>query len=352
MPKIIFDDFCKEEVIFELLMPVPYKNIKIFLNYFLGPLLFVWLSVSIYHQIRNQPDLGYSLSNIKKALQSSQRWKCWAVALMVLLNWGIEARKWQLLMRPLEKISLARSFKAILAGLALALNTPNRIGEYGGRILYVHEGHRIQAVSLTIAGSFSQLIITLLCGLGGLIFLLNVDAPATAATAIGSYSFWIKMMVYIVAGISIACLLLYFRLGLLFKWLEKLPFFSKGVRHLLVMNRLDNIVLRKVLGLSFLRYLVFAGQYILMMQLMQIAIPAWQAFWLISVLFLVMAVIPTIALADLGIRGQASLELFGLFSTDKLGIIAASAGVWCINLVLPALIGSILIAGIKIFDNK
>src|SRR5882672_7911549 len=131
-------------------MPVPYKNIKIFLNYFLGPLLFIWLSVSIYHQIKNQPDLGYSLTNIKKALQSSQRWKCWALAGMVLLNWGIEARKWQLLMRPLEKISLARSFKAILAGLALALNTPNRIGEYGGRILYVHEGHRIQAVSLTI----------------------------------------------------------------------------------------------------------------------------------------------------------------------------------------------------------
>ncbi|HJU46161.1 MAG TPA: lysylphosphatidylglycerol synthase domain-containing protein [Chitinophagaceae bacterium] len=333
-------------------MPVPYKNIKIFLNYFLGPLLFIWLSVSIYHQVRHQPDLGYSLDNIKKALQGSQRWKCWAVIGMVLLNWGIEARKWQLLLRPLEKISIGKSFKAILAGLALALNTPNRIGEYGGRILYVQEGHRIQAVSLTIAGSFSQLIITLLCGLGGLIFLLNMTGPATAVATIRSYSFWINMMVYIVAGISIVCLLIYFRLGLLFKWMEKLPFFSRGAKHLLVMNELSSATLRKVLGLSFLRYMVFAGQYVLMIQLMQLPVPAWQAFWLISVLFLVMAVIPTIALADLGIRGQASLELFGLLSADKLGIIAASAGVWCINLVLPALIGSVLIAGIKLFDNK
>lgn len=332
-------------------MPVPYKNIKIFLNYFLGPLLFIWLSVSIYHQVQHQPDLGYSLNNIKKAFQSDQNWKCWAIAGMILLNWGIEACKWQLLLRPLEKITLGRSFKAILAGLALALNTPNRVGEYGGRILYVHEGHRIQAVSLTIVGSFSQLIVTLLCGCGGLIFLLNVNEPATAATTIGSYSFWINMMVYIVAGISIVCLLLYFRLGLLFRWMEKLPLFSKGAKHLLVMNKLNDSTLRKVLGLSFLRYMVFAGQYVLMLQLMQISVPAWQAFWLISVLFLVMAVIPTIALADLGIRGQASLELFGLFSADKLGIIAASAGVWCVNLVLPALIGSILIAGIKIFDK-
>lgn len=333
-------------------MPVPYKNIKIFLNYFLGPLLFIWLAISIYHQIKNQPDLGYSLSNIKKALRGSERWKCWAVAGMMLLNWGIEARKWQLLLQPLEKISMGRSFKAILAGVAVALNTPNRVGEYGGRVLYVHEGHRIQSVSLTIVGNFSQLIITLLCGCGGLIFLLNVSNPPSAVIAISSYAFWIKMMVYIVAGISMLCLLIYFRLDGVFRWLRKLPFFSKGVQHLLVMNELTAATLRKVLGLSFLRYIVFAAQYILMMQLMQIAIPAWQAFWLISVLFLVMAVIPTIALADLGIRGQASLELFGLFSADKLGIIAASVGVWCINLVLPALIGSILIAGIKIFDIK
>lgn len=333
-------------------MPTPYKNIKFFLNYFLGPLLFIWLSVSIYHQIKNQPDLFYSLNNISKALQGSERWKCWAVIGMVLLNWGIEARKWQLLLKPLEKVSLGRSFKAILSGLALALNTPNRIGEYGGRILYVHEGHRIQAVSLTIVGSFSQLIVTLAFGFAGLIFLLNIVEPATAVVAIKSYSFWIQMMVYIVAGILIVCLLLYFRLGLLFRWLGKLPFFSKGVKHLLVMNEVSSATLRKVLGLSFLRYMVFAGQYVLMIQLMQLPIPAWQAFWLISVLFLVMAVIPTIALADLGIRGQASLELFGLFSADKLGIIAASAGVWCINLVLPALIGSILIAGVKIFDTK
>ena len=33
------------------------KNIKIFINYFLGPLLFVWLAFSIYKQILRQPQL-------------------------------------------------------------------------------------------------------------------------------------------------------------------------------------------------------------------------------------------------------------------------------------------------------
>lgn len=344
--------FAKRRLFLDEQMLRLHKNIKIFLNYFLGPILFIWLSISIYQQIQHQPDLGASFKNIKTALQGSQRWMFWAVVAMMIVNWGIEARKWQLLLRPLERMSLGKSFKAILAGLALALNTPNRIGEYGGRILYVQEGHRIQAVSLTIAGSFSQLIVTLVCGCFGLIFLLNIPETATDLIKMQSYFFWIKIILYIVVGITLMSLLLYFRLGWLFRLVEKIPFLSKTVKHLLVMNELNNNILFRVLALSFLRYIVFAVQYILMLKLMQVDIGWWQAFWLISVLFLIMAIIPTIALADLGIRGKASLELFGLFSVNKFGIIAASAGMWCVNLVFPALIGSILIAGIKIFDNK
>src|SRR5690606_38464307 len=103
----------------------------------------------------------------------------------------------------------------------------------------------------------------------------------------------------------------------------------------------------RVLILSLFRYLVFITQYVLMLRLMQVDISGWQAFWLISVLFLILAVVPTIALADIGIRGKASLELLGLFSANKLGIVTASLGIWAINLLLPALIGSILIVGIK-----
>ena len=32
------------------------------------------------------------------------------------------------------------AYKSVLSGVTLSLNTPNRIGEYGGRILYVKEG--------------------------------------------------------------------------------------------------------------------------------------------------------------------------------------------------------------------
>jgi hypothetical protein len=352
IPKIIFDGFCKEEVIFDRAMALLSKNIKRFFNYYLGPLLFIWLSWSIYYQVKNQPDLELSWKKVLLALESPESWKFWMIFLLMGANWGVEARKFQVLLRPAERIGLWRSLKATLAGVAFAMNTPNRIGEYGGRILYVHEGNRIKAVSLTIAGSFSQFITTLLMGWCGLLFLLNIQVPATNPHLAGSYMFWVQVMIYIVSAASVLALIVYFKLGWLVNVIEKVPAFKWLAPHISVLEELSFFILLRVLSLSFTRYVIFVAQYILMLQLLQVDVTVWQAFWLTTVMFLVLAIVPSIALADIGIRGKVSLELFGLFSLNKLGIIAASVSMWAINLVIPALMGSILILRIKIFKNK
>ena len=58
----------------------------------------------------------------------------------MLLNWGIEARKWQMVVSKNSPVSFNTSFKAIFAGNALAFFTPNRTGEYFGRMLYLESG--------------------------------------------------------------------------------------------------------------------------------------------------------------------------------------------------------------------
>jgi hypothetical protein len=67
-----------------------------------------------------------------------------------------------------------------------------------------------------------------------------------------------------------------------------------------------------------------------------------------------MALIPTIALfTDLGLKNEISLKLLGLYSANHLGISLTSLSIWFINLVIPAIIGSLLILGIhKIFKNN
>ena len=70
------------------------------------------------------------------------------------------------------------------------------------------------------------------------------------------------------------------------------------------------------------------------------------------VLFLVLAIVPTVALAELGFRGKVSIQLFGLLSANTIGILATAAGIWIINLVSPAIAGSLLILGIRLFRNR
>ncbi len=314
--------------------------------------MFVWLSLSIYHQIKNQPDLHLSVAKIKFALKGQQGWMFWVMLFLMLVNWGIEARKWQVLLKGLENISWFKAFKATVTGVAFAMNTPNRIGEYGGRVLYLREGNRIRGVSLTIVGSMSQFLITLIVGCGGLIFLLNISGSAAAIAGAGKYGLWIKVVLNIIAAVAVLGLIVYFRLGWLIKLIDKIPAFNKLATHIEILEDLRFGVLLRVLSLSFFRYCVFIIQYVLLIHLMQVDVSVWQAFWLISVIFLILAVVPTIALAEIGIRGTISIELFGLFCTNNVGIITASLGIWFINLVIPSLLGSILIFRIKIFKNK
>jgi hypothetical protein len=321
------------------------KNIKIFLNYFLGPVLFCWLSWSVYRQITRQPNLEAHLLEIRQAITGPEAWKLFVIIILMFVNWGLETRKWQLLLRHLYKISFGEAFKAILSGLAFALNTPNRIGEYGGRVLFIPDGKRVRAVSLTLAGSFSQLLVTLILGGTGLFFL---SEKVTASTAFSSLQVWITVLQVLVFFIALVGCIIYFRMGWLVKVIEKIPGAQTYMRHITVIKEMNVTILLNVMLLSLLRFLVFIIQYNLMLQLMQVEMGWWSGFWTVSVLFLLLATLPTIALLELGLRWEYSIMLFGLFSGNILGIYAAATGIWLINLVLPAMAGSLFILGIRI----
>jgi hypothetical protein len=237
------------------------------------------------------------------------------------------------------------AFKAILSGLAFALNTPNRIGEYGGRVLFIPDGKRVKAVSLTLAGSFSQLLVTLILGGIGLFFL---SEKIIASAEFSSLQVWITALQVLVFFISLVGCIIYFRLGWLVKVIEKIPGAQTYIRHITVLKELNVTILLNVILLSLLRFLVFIIQYNLMLQLMQVEMGWWSGFWTVSVLFLLLATLPTIALLELGLRWEYSIMLFGLFSGNILGIYAAATGIWLINLVLPAMAGSLFILGIRI----
>ncbi len=328
-----------------------HKNINIFFNYILSPLLGAWLFYSLYKQVKGQPHLYDSIDMIKQSPVGDEAWKFWTVMVLVFINWGIEARKWQLLVRSLQPINLFVAFKSVLAGVTLSINTPNRMGEYAARILFVKEGNRIKAISLSIVGSMSQLIITLLMGCGGLIYII-VTKQASVNSVMGLSFFWIKTLLFLAALAAGILMLLYFKLSWMVKIIEKIPPFLKYAHYISVLEEFHAKVLLRLLSLSLVRYLVFVIQYILLLQVLNVEISWIQGFWIISILFLVLAIIPSFAIADLGIRGKFSTELLTLYSANTIGIIGTTFGIWFINLFIPALAGSILILGIKIFKEK
>ena len=275
--------------------------------------------------------------------------KFWLVILFVFVNWGLEARKWQLLLKALQPVSFITAFKSVLCGVTFSLNTPNRMGEFAGRILFVEDGKRMKAITLSIAGGMAQLIITMLMGCLGLIYLLfNSD---TSTPLPGITSFWLQLFLYGSILATLVFILFFFRLGWLIRLIEKLPYSDRILKYLNVLETFDAKILLRLLSISFFRYIVFVLQYIFMLQLLQVEQNVWTGLWIITVMFWILTIIPSFAIAELGIRGTVAKALFS-YSTNTLGILTATFGIWFVNLFIPALIGSLLILGIKIKKEK
>lgn len=327
------------------------KKLKNILNYLVGPLLFIWLAYSIYHQIKGQVDVQQSWNLILQAFQEEHRWKLITVIALMFVNWGIEARKWQLQIKGIESINFLNAFRQILAGQALGFNTINRIGESAGRAAFLKEGNRLRGVVLSFVGSMAQIIATFTMGVGALFYVKVVILNNTNQLS-GLSGFWLDGLIYVIAGGIILFTLAYFRLAGLIELLEKIPFFAK---YRFFIEKLEDFHWReliRILFLSFGRYFVFLVQYILLLEVFNVHVFWLDACALVGVLFLVMAIVPTIALAEMGVRGKVSLLLFGLVSSNTIGIIATAGGIWLINLILPAIGGTLFILGLKLFRKN
>jgi uncharacterized membrane protein YbhN (UPF0104 family) len=324
------------------------KNSKLFINYFLGPVLFIWLSWSIYREIKRQPDLEKTWAAIRHSWQGPLLWNLVAVIALMFVNWSIEAIKWKISVKKIQAVSFFKAFRAVLSGVSFSVSTPNRVGEYLGRVLYMDAGNKLKTISITIVGSISQLIITLLMGCIGLIALQSKIQAAHLVTKI-----WMDVILYGVIAVLIILTLFYFRLSWLIKAVDRLP---GSRRFSYLVNALEDFnatLLIKLLSLSLLRFIIFILQYYLLFRLFDVQVLWWQGFWTVSVSFLVMAAIPTFAIAELGLRGRIGLLLTGLYSSNTAGIIFATAGIWFINLIIPAIAGSLLILSIKkIYTGK
>jgi hypothetical protein len=327
------------------------RRLKIFINYILGPILFVWFSYSIYHNISQQKDLLKTWLNIKNNFTTPQLFNCFIVFLLMFVNWGLETRKWQLLIRRLEDVSFFKAFKAVFSGQAFALNTINNLGDFVGRALFLGEGNRLKAIALTMVGSMSQVIVTFAMGLFALFFSRVLFAQKGLGDG-GLNVYLYTGLMFVLVTCTTLLLMVYFSLSWLTKAVEKISIFK---RFAFLIQKVEDVTIKdltKVLLFSFLRYVVFVVQYLLLLKIFQVEANFLLLALMVCIIFLILAIVPTIALTELGLRGQISIQLLGLLSTNSAGIVFTAAAIWFINRVFPALAGSLFILGVKLFKRQ
>lgn len=272
------------------------------------------------------------------------------VILLMPLNWGVEAYKWMYLINLVERIHFTHALKSVFTGITVSLFTPNRVGEFFGRLLTLKNANPLKGALLTITGSMSQLIVTLVMGgLSTIIFLPTYFKPE---------NYWHYIIYALIVAMVLATIILLVVMFLNFFAVSKIatkivkPGWSKIRSYMRVMRRLKRELLLKVLLLSFFRYIVFSTQFYLLLLAFGLSIPWFSAFVLISMTYFTMAAIPTIALVDLGIRGSVSIYFLSMYFQNQPEapalILSATTAVWIINLALPALIGMLYINRLNI----
>jgi uncharacterized membrane protein YbhN (UPF0104 family) len=296
----------------------------------------IGLLLLLYYQLSVKIAVALSFNQFIDSLKIESIELISLVLLLMMINWGIEALKWKILLEETEPQSFLRSFKSVLSGVSSSMFLPNRAGDFFGRMIYLKKEVRLKSVSLSAYGSIAQWIATLVCGALSLLLSFTLSYP----TAIGS--FFMQFLFYVVIAGSLFSLLIYYKINRMALLIRNITFLQ-GIISKFGFGKISVSVSNQVLILSFFRYFVFVIQYYLLMRAFNIDIPVAKAFILISLILLIITLIPTITLSEIGVRGNVALFFLIPYTNNEWGIVFFALMIWVINLVIPALIGGVFI---------
>ena len=313
----------------------------------------------LYYQLFHKDKLNNVVEALGNYADKPEVWQVLAfVLVLMVVNWSIEAIKWRYLLKKEEVIGFLKSLKAVFAGMTVSIFTPNRVGEFLGRVFILRKANPWRAIFITIIGSYSQLLVTLIVGYVSFVYfsfhyLLDGEIIST-------YFFYALAAV---SGVGILLLiLLYLNLRIIDPIINRLinSRCKKIGQYFTVFSRFDTLTLIKVFALSLLRYSVFTFQFVLLARVFDVPVPWFDGVMLVSLMFFVMTAIPTITLAELGVRGSVTISIFQIYleyhkvftPAMEFGVFSASTVLWLINLAIPAIIGTLFVFQLRFFKKN
>lgn len=279
------------------------------------------------------------------AMPKAQIWTVISVVvLLMLINWGLEAMKWKRLIKPVEPINLWLAIESVFCGLTWAVFTPNRLGEYGGRVFFLSPQRRVAGVVAMTVGNIGQLVLTNVFGaIAVCIFIYRfktIDYRLFLAICVLALAFCFFFIIF------------FFNIRWLNNVLLSIRFTRKYKKFYAVLARYKKQELIKILSFCLARYAVFSTQYYLMFMWLIPDLHLVDLITLVSILFFVQSLLPSLDLFDVGIRSFTASYFFGFVTPNIIAVIAVTASIWLINLIIPAILGAYFVFKLRFFGSS
>lgn len=265
-----------------------------------------------------------------------QRWPFTGLLLLQLffsaINIGLEGAKWHYLSGAVVGQSWYNTYFQVIKGIQTGMITPARAGEPLVKGLLLPLGLRTKGFLLSATGSILQNMVLMTGGMVGIILTQTHSAKSHSSftllqKGILDYSLLTVLAVAVMAAVVYG----------LIKTFKNRPVIRQLISHLRAIQKLGSTRLFKVVALTIARYAVYNFQLWLMLWFFDIS-TSLSDLGLIMTYYAAITLLPTMAVADLGIRSSIALFLFGMISTNSAGIVASIFLVWFINLALPSIV--------------
>lgn len=307
-----------------------------YLSFLVKLLVATLLILIVYRQLFVSHNFSELFLQFKAQWKSSNSLYLILSILLLFPNWLLETIRWRNLVKQHHAISLSRSLQAVLMGVTLGMISPQRIGEYAGRLLAVPADKNWLSVKANFMTSLSLNISILFCGI--------IAVPILAEE--GKLNFTLSANSILLAGIISLLVLLFLFFNLKFverlfnieKWISKIKNWGSFNAY-----QFSKASLFGLLVLSALRYIVFLSQYTLLLYYFGVDIDVWSLYAGVAVIYLIQSSIPLPGMISLLARGEIALLVFSAFNVNEISILATTFSLWIINLLVPALCGLILL---------
>jgi len=297
----------------------------------------------IYNRLSNNS----GISNFRMLLNELDPESVWIVMsslfLLMFLNWFLEALKWKYLVQKIEIISTWKAVESVFCGLTWAVFTPNRIGEYGGRVFFLSPNKRIKgAVAMTV-GSFGQLV------------LVNVFGSLALSWFLFRFMDLNPLMNFSIFILALAFsgffLLFFFNIHWINGLLSNIKFLKPYKRFFIIFSKFKVSALLHILMYSLSRILIFSTQYFLIIHLLIPEIAPLDMVLILFIFYFIQSSMPSLDLLDIGLRATTAAYFFSFVTDQEIAVMAAVASIWLINLIIPAILGSVFVLKLNFFGS-